>query len=76
MAAAANQHCGDDKANEISADLLRLIKQDGTILKDEDALHDCELKADDAVLHVVVQIADNEWEEVDVVSTELEAATS
>lgn len=76
VAAAANQHCGNDKANEISADLLRLLKPDGSVLKEEDALQDCELNADDAVLHVVVQIADDEWEDVDVVSTELETGTS
>ena len=29
-------------------------------------------KADDAVLHVVVKVADDEWESVDVVSTDLD----
>lgn len=79
--AAANQHCGEDDGNKISAEFLRLLKTDSntTILNDADSLNDCELVTtgdgdNDVVLHVVVQIADDEWESVDVVSTNLEDA--
>jgi len=78
VVAAANQHCGDDAANEISADLLRLLTVTNTVLdNDNETLGECEsLKKDgNDVLHVVVKIADDEWEGVDVVSTDMEDAS-
>lgn len=64
---AANQHCGDDDANKISANLLRICKDtDGSsMLEDTDSVADLP-----EVLYVVLQVSDNEWEPVDVMSTE------
>lgn len=86
VVAAANQHCGssdddddDDNSNnnKISADLLRLYASDTvTVLLDATLIKEVEggLKdgGDAAVFYVVVQVADDEWEAVDVVSTEMD----
>jgi len=76
VATAANQHCGDDEANQISPDLLRLLTVNNTILEDTDTVGSCEsLKRDgNDTLHVVVKVADDEYESVDVMSTDLEDA--
>ena len=76
VVAAANQHCGPDEANRISADLLRLLTTttNTTVLDDTDTLGGCGLLKRDGndVLHVVLKVADDEWESVDVMSTDLE----
>lgn len=82
---AANQHAGEEISNKISTDFLRLLQADTvTILQDTDILGDCEGLAataaavanDTAVLYVVVKVADDEWETVDVVSTDMDDTTS
>ena len=58
--------------NEDETIPLQLIHPDGpTVLDDEDKLVDYELK-DNSVLHVAFQIADNEFEAVDIQSTDLQ----
>ena len=82
VAAAANQHCGPDEGNRISADLLRLLTNAThrpVVLEDDNTLSGCvALKRDgNDVLHVVLKVADDEWESVDIMSTDLEdVATS
>lgn len=76
MVRAANQHAGDDEENQTSKEFLKLLKLDHTELDDETTLAQANLK-DQAELFVVLQIADNEWEAVEVVpTTESTAATS
>jgi len=65
LAMAAKQHLDDA---EVGADDMRLLWND-SILHDTDTLH--ELK-DDSVLHLVFKVADNEYESVDIVTTELQ----
>ena len=83
VVAAANQHCGNDEGNQISADLLRLLTTTSTghngshlpqVLDDDDTLAGCEsLKRDgNDILHVVLKVADDEWESVDVMSTDVD----
>ena len=77
VASAANQHCGDDEANKISAELLRFIKaNDHTVVEDDTLLRDCGFKKDDGLFNVILKIADDEWESVEIVSTELEEVLS
>jgi hypothetical protein len=70
LAAMANQHSQND---DIKGDTLRLLLEDNTtVLQDDTSLSEYELKADDAVLHVVYQLDDNEWESVDIISTAMQ----
>lgn len=64
---AANQHCGNDPANKISSDLLRIMKPDHTILEDSDELS-TKLKNND-IVHVVLKISDSEYELVELESS-------
>lgn len=78
VATAANQHCGDDEANQISPDLLRLLTVNNDVLEDKETVGGCEtLKRDgNDVLHVVLKVSDDEYESVDVMSTDLEDAAA
>ena len=65
LAMATKQHM-DDAA--VGAEDMRLLWND-SILQDSDTLR--ELK-DDCVLHLVFKVADDEYESVDIVSTDLQ----
>lgn len=63
------QHPGKAEDKNIQ---LQLIHPDGpTVLDDEDKLVEYEIK-DNSVLHVAFGIADNEFEQVDIQSTDLQ----
>lgn len=68
MARAVQQH---SEKNDYAAASLRLLLPDGTVLQDDVAITEYGVK-EDTVLHVVFPVADNEWESVDIVSTEMQ----
>lgn len=71
---AANQHCGGDEANKISASLLQICQStEGFSSKLDDSTGVADLPD---VLYVVLKVSDDEWEPVDVESTDLEQDTS
>jgi hypothetical protein len=67
---AANQHCGDDQANKISPDLLRIMKGDNTILDNDDELSKS-LRNND-IVNVVLKISDDEYEPVELETSTLD----
>jgi hypothetical protein len=62
---AANQHCGDDPANKISSELLRIMKGDNTILDNDDEEIAKSIQNND-VVNVVLKISDDEYEPVEL----------
>jgi len=75
VAAVVKQHPAGGKASDDDDEetlIMQLIHPESTdILEDEDLLSEYELK-DNAVLHVVFEVADNEFETVDIQSTDLQ----
>lgn len=66
-----SQHPPDGK-QEDDAIQMQLIHPDGpTVLDDEDKLVEYEIK-DNSVLHVAFEVADNEFETVEIQSTDLQ----
>jgi len=66
LAMAAKQHLDNDAV--VDANDMRLL-YNGSVLQDDETLQDFK---DDSVLHVVFKVADNEYEPVDIVSTDLQ----
>lgn len=59
------------KKEDFQADQMRLIvPTDNSVLEDATELRACEGVKNDCELHLVLQIADNEWESVQVDSME------
>ena len=71
---AANQHSGEDAANKISTELIRILK-DETVLDDSQSMQEAEIN-ENSNLFVVLKIADDEWEAVDVQSTEMDEGSA
>jgi hypothetical protein len=71
IVAAANQHCGDDQANKISPDLLRIMKGDNTILDNDDDELSKSLRNNE-IVNVVLKISDDEYEPVELETSTLD----
>jgi hypothetical protein len=68
------QHTSKDNSKEkkaVPSDLQLMVPENQTILEDDDLLSEYEIK-DNAVLHVVFEVAENEFETVDIESTDVQ----